>query len=106
MQSYKELLYGPFYTAENNGERNELLNKWKQAGQVLNIIQFKIPTSFTFSIHIIFEADFFKANLLSSAMIEGHPNLETRATAFINHNEIIFVKMIDAGTFFYWNSGE
>lgn len=65
LQSYKELLYRPFYTAENNGERNELLNKWKQAGQVLNIIQFKIPTSFTFFIRIIFEADSVKKQTCS-----------------------------------------
>ena len=33
-------------TTKNGGERNVSLNKWKQAGQVLNIIQFEIPTIF------------------------------------------------------------
>ena len=40
-------------TTKNGGERNVSLNKWKQAGQVLNIIQFEIPTIFTF---LIFKA--------------------------------------------------
>ena len=31
---------------ENGDEQNVSLNKWQQAGQVLNIIQFKFPTIF------------------------------------------------------------
>ena len=45
LHSYKNVYTD---TAGNDDERNVLFNKWKQAGQILNIIQFGIPTSFTF----------------------------------------------------------